>query len=566
VVVVVFAPITVRLGQRAGSGRPAATEPTARVGPAAKPRQLMVVEAETGQGERLGPVPPPLLDSAEEERTLDSGGMAGAPAPPPLPKALPPDQVFEQGLRASEEDLRAQLRTIPEVRLMSDGAVRTAREDERAAQEQLVEHARAKREAASAAVRTATARMAGSHASLDGRLALGVAQRAFFEADAAYRQAVARASKQRDRIRHEYDLRLHQTLQRTAAQMGLMLQAGPNCRLLPDTAVQVAKLSKDLRNLGFVSLPGMPSVSGNAREFQDWCDRHWLEGKRGTVPTLTQMLQIEDEAKRLVLVRELTRTLSEDATTQLAMRAIVDLAPAVRRAAVAGLEKRPWPLYAPVLLRGLRYPWPPVADHAAVALRTLRRPEAVAPLVDLLDLPSPSAPVLDAQTNRYTVRELVRLNHLRNCLLCHAPSTSKEDGLVRGLVPTPGEALPVVYYESQEGHFVRADITYLRQDFSILLPDEEAGPWPQEQRFDFVTRLRTLPPGEGKDLVEASGTYPQRSAVLYALRGLTGKDGGDSRARWLELLGPMAGNPRAAKERPALERFTVSRPGTDRSR
>jgi hypothetical protein len=479
---------------------------------------------------------------------------------------LQPDQVFQQRLLASEEELRAQLRAIPEVRLMSDDAVRAARENEKTAQEQLVKWARTKRESALASVQSAMSRMVASHVAPDARLAVAEAQRVYFEADSAYRQAVATTSKQRERISHECDLRLHQTLQQTAAQTGLMLRAGP-IWLAPATAIQVAKLSKDLRDQGFVSLPGVSAVGGKATEFQNWCDRQRLEGKSGTVPTLTQMLQIEDEAKRLVLVRELTRILSENATTQLAVRAIMDLSPAVRRAAVAGLEQRAWPQYAPVLLRGLRYPWPPVADHAAVALRTLRPREAVAPLVDLLDLPSPSAPVLDAATNQYSVYELVRLNHLRNCLLCHAPSASKEDGLVRGLVPTPGEALPVQqYYESQEGHFVRADVTFLRQDFSILLPDEQPGPWPHDQRYDFMTRLRTLPPGLGKDLVALSGTYPQRSAVLYALRGLTGKDCGDSRASWLELLRPTAGNPSAAKERPRLEKIPVSVPSTDGSR
>src|SRR5262249_12372105 len=160
-------------------------------------------------------------------------------------------------------------------------------------------------------------------------------------------------------------------------------------------------------------------------------------------------------------------------------------------------------------LRGLRYPWPPVADHAAVALRTLHPHEAVGPLVDMLDLPSPSAPVLDPRTNRYTVRELVRLNHLRNCLLCHPPSADKDDGLVPALVPTPGERLPVAYYEPLGSHFVRADITFLRQDFSVNLPDEKAGLWPRQQRYDFVARLRTLSPDEVPARTESPGDYPQ---------------------------------------------------------
>ena len=39
------------------------------------------------------------------------------------------------------------------------------------------------------------------------------------------------------------------------------------------------------------------------------------------------------------------------------------------------------------------------------------------------------------------VQELVRVNHLANCLLCHAPSFQRGD-LVRGAVPTPGLPLP----------------------------------------------------------------------------------------------------------------------------
>jgi hypothetical protein len=454
--------------------------------------------------------------------------------------------------------LRAELRAVTEVRLMSDDDFRNLRANERAAQERLVEQA-------SARMRAAHATMAAIRNAADPGEDLAALRDAVNRDASAFRQAVSNTPQEREKIAYDNNLRLHQTLRRTAVQAGLLLPSWPPQPLAPSTAGQVAKLSKDLRDQGFVSSPGSPAARGSMEEFQAWCDQQRLQNRSGTVPTLTQMLQIEDEAKRLPMVRELTRIRSAAATTQLAVRAIVDLSPAVRQAAVAGLEQRPWQQYAPVLLGGLRYPWPPVADHAAAALRALSPSEAVAPLVDLLDLPSPSAPVLDAETNRYTVRELVRLNHLRNCLLCHAPSASKEDGLVRALVPTPGEALPVVYYEGQGGSFVKADMTFLRQDFSVLLPVEEAGPWPHEQRYDFVTRLRTLPPGKGTAL-PASGKYPQRDAVLYALRGLTGKDGGDSSARWRELLGPIAGKPGGEKERPALANIAVSLTEPDRPR
>jgi hypothetical protein len=617
-VVVVLGPVACRLGRESGSGRQAARERVAPARHAAEPRQIDDVGAETRLADRDGAVPTPLLGSEEKRQALDPGRVDGADAPLRLLDAAQGDLVFEQRLRASEEDLRGGLRALAEVRLVSDGDVQTIRKDERAVQEQLQAQAQADLAAAGDRLKAAHARMAQISSAMSGnphdpllrndqREADRIAQqagRAYGVAADAYRRAASRASRDQERIGYENDLRLHQTLQRTAVRAGLALLSRPNCQLSPPTAAQVAALSKELRDKGFVSIPGVPSGSGatlrlvNARgvvitgrrvtirgrpipspdspevpapgsdnadeaaggktnEFQAWCDQHRLEGMSATVPTLTQMLQIEDEAKRLLLVRELTRILGEDATAQLAVRAIVDLSPAVRRAALAGLGQRPWGQYGPVLLRGLRYPWPPVADHAAVALRTLQPREAVIPLVDLLDLPSPSAPVLDARTNQYAVREVVRVNHLRNCLLCHAPSAGKDDGLVRGLVPTPGEPLPVQYYESPGGHFVRADITFLRQDFSVNLPEESAGPWPREQRYDFVTRLRTLSPGELTDL-PASGPYPQRDAVLYALRGLTGKDGGDASARWRELVGSIAERPKGEQKSPALEMAPVS--------
>jgi hypothetical protein len=416
---------------------------------------------------------------------------------PPVSEASLADQTFEQRLRASEADLRRELLAVPELRLLSDRDVDNLRAGETASRKAIKE----------------TSRGSSVPPYLDRELEM---------------------------MGYDCSRGVHEAMQRAAIKAGLALQSGPNCQLNPATAADMAKLSKELRDMGFVSSPGT-SARQETRQFEAWCDQRHLEQLNGTVPTLTQMLQVEDEAKRLLLVRELARMpgSSAGATAQLARRAIMDLSPAVRGAARAALKDRPWRQYAPALIQGLRYPWPPVADQAAVALRTLQPPETVVQLVDLLDLPSPSAPVRDASTNRSTVRELVRLNHLRNCLLCHAPSFDKNDSLVRGLVPTPGEALPVAaaYYEAEKGNFVRADTTYLRQDFSVTLPTENAAPWPREQRYDFMTRLRTLSPGEATALAVPSRDYPQRDAVLYALRGLTGKDGDRSSARWREILG-----------------------------
>jgi hypothetical protein len=138
------------------------------------------------------------------------------------------------------------------------------------------------------------------------------------------------------------------------------------------------------------------------------------------------------------------------------------------------------------------------------------------------------------------VAEVVRINHLRNCLLCHAPSSSRKDPL-RAVVPTPGQALPLVYYGSSKGDFVRADITYLRQDFSLIQRVAKPDKWPEWQRFDYLVRTREptaeeLAAQKGKARQAASASYPQRQAVLFALRELTGLDGGEKSTDWYDLL------------------------------
>jgi hypothetical protein len=88
------------------------------------------------------------------------------------------------------------------------------------------------------------------------------------------------------------------------------------------------------------------------------------------------------------------------------------------------LEGRPVNDFLPVLLDAFRNPWPAAADHAADTLITLGAADAVGPLIARLDEPSPSAPV-DNEKGESVVHELVRVNHARNCLLCHAQSVSR---------------------------------------------------------------------------------------------------------------------------------------------
>src|SRR5262249_13569725 len=134
-------------------------------------------------------------------------------------------------------------------------------------------------------------------------------------------------------------------------------------------------------------------------------------------------------------------------------------------------------------------------------------------------------PVRASGREVYAVREVVRVNHLRNCLLCHPPSVATTD-LVRGSVPSPGEPLGSpddAYRARRNGTFVHADVTYVRQDFSVPQPVAKPGNWPAYQRYDYVLRTRYATEEELRRAEPK--TYPQREAVRWALRELVGAKG-----------------------------------------
>src|SRR5262249_4597866 len=160
----------------------------------------------------------------------------------------------------------------------------------------------------------------------------------------------------------------------------------------------------------------------------------WLQPE--AVATLSQMLMAEDRPLRALLVETLDQISAREATLALARAAVFDLSPDVREAAVVSLRARGAQEQSrPIFLQGVRYPWSPAADHAAEALVNVGDVEALPDLVGLLRHVSPSAPQAEAGPKAApTVRELVRINHLANCALCHAPALKQTDP-VRGLVP-----------------------------------------------------------------------------------------------------------------------------------
>jgi hypothetical protein len=270
-----------------------------------------------------------------------------------------------------------------------------------------------------------------------------------------------------------------------------------------------------------------------------------LENNRERVAALTQMLAPKPAAIRKGLVKHIADLEHADMSPVLARLAIFSFDQPVRDAVVAALKKRPKDEYTTVLLAGLRHPWPSVATEASAAIIALERKDLVPQLIAILDEPDPRAP-MDREVNgekQTVVRELVRINHHRNCLLCHPPGNTPDVRISKfgrpmeiaaGAVPSPGQPFP----SSPSGYdpnaspdiLVRADITYLRQDFSRFEKVPDAAPWPEMQRFDYLVRTRKVSAAEAaahRDWLKQQGPAyvpPHHQAVHNTLRQLTGRD------------------------------------------
>jgi hypothetical protein len=274
---------------------------------------------------------------------------------------------------------------------------------------------------------------------------------------------------------------------------------------------------------------------------------------------LMQILGPQPTTYRLGLVKYLTGVTHPEATRALAKLAIFSAEDEVRNASIDALRVRREKDYAELLMGGLRYPWPAVAKRAAEVLVKLDRQDVIPQLVDLLDEPDPREPLVQKVKDEpvTVVRELVKVNHHRNCLLCHSPADPQAnvEGLQQvslpdmpiGPIPIPGEPMlpPSQGYQRQpQDLLVRVDVTYLRQDFSMMLPVSDAHPWPTMQRFDFMVRTRAVSDDEAevyREKLAKSGSgavTPYERAILFALRELTGRDTEPTAAAWRRLLSP----------------------------
>ena len=243
--------------------------------------------------------------------------------------------------------------------------------------------------------------------------------------------------------------------------------------------------------------------------------------------TIDQILQIDHPRLRLEFIEALQKSGSAAAIELIANKAKFDLEPEIRIAAtdaLAGIEPTK---YRKHLLEGFKYPWHVVAEHSAEALVRLDDQDAVPELIGMLDLPHPQFPT--RINGQLAQRELVGINHMRNCLMCHAPSLSSLDSS-RGVIPHTSRPLPPHYYDPEGSgdlvpFTVRADVTYLEQDFSVLQHVENSGPWPRTQRFDYVVQNKKLTEVEAARAVERISQVPNRNrnAIIFALRELTGE-------------------------------------------
>ena len=274
---------------------------------------------------------------------------------------------------------------------------------------------------------------------------------------------------------------------------------------------------------------------------------------RTMVAALTQILMPESAAVRVSLARCLSTIPHVDASKALARLAIFSPEDEVRAAAIEGLKLRRERDYVDVLMRGFRYPLPAVAKRSAEALVKLECKDVLADLIDVLERPDPRLPVVQKRDGEDVtmVRELVKVNHHRNCLLCHAPgnTASTPEGVLKVTVPLPSEPLPK---PSDGGGYqkalptsdivVRLDMTYLRQDFSLMMPVADAHPWPEMQRFDFLVRTRPLTPEDAqayearRQPEDPDRPSAYRRAALHALRELTGRDTEPTPGAWRKLL------------------------------
>jgi hypothetical protein len=338
---------------------------------------------------------------------------------------------------------------------------------------------------------------------------------------------------------------------------GLPFLMGKDCTISKADSQALALNSAAVRNLMDRSFSSR-SLSGSqdSNYYSSASEHVWTEFEERSsksktksmfLPALRQILLPEHVGHRQRLVTHLMRNHEANSTAMLAEMAVIDMNSDVRKYAIDALKARYTAAeYRPTLLKALRYPWPPIAKNAAQAIVALEMRDAVTDIAAMLDEPDPRAPFVaktPGEQPKHMVRELVRVNHHRNCMLCHAPVGEGNDVLRGGAdvpigpVTSAGDPLPSgssrVYYSAPRGvTLVRADVTYLRQDFSVRQEVRDPGKWPEVQRFDFFIRNTEISEKEAAARATSRGISEFHATVLATLYGLTGQAHGLNRDDW----------------------------------
>ncbi len=333
---------------------------------------------------------------------------------------------------------------------------------------------------------------------------------------------------------------------------GIPMAMGEGCRLKPERAANFinelsqlrAAMAQSPKGQGLINRMPHPNNRNNSPE-----NSEKLTSAR--IAAMMQVLGPESVQLRKEMIRFLSAVPSTEAAEGLAKLAVFSEEEEVRTAAIDALKTRKDQDYAVILVSGLSYPWPAVAQNASAAIVKLNRKDLMPHLVDTLERPDPRAP--QTENGKRVVREMVKINHLRNCMLCHPPaSRDQNQGFTDDIaddaravpvtpllaqVPIPNQPLPVSpgngggYGEfSVPDTRIRFDVTYLRQDFSVMLNVEDHQPWPQAQRFDFIVRTRAVTEKDAQTYrnllrpAAAGDLSPYQRAAVAALRQMTGQD------------------------------------------
>jgi HEAT repeats len=354
--------------------------------------------------------------------------------------------------------------------------------------------------------------------------------------------------------KNDHDVFVRNLMKDRSDLAGLPFLMGKDCSLDKEKRTALAQHSTEIRRALDAVAEYRKKLSKNQSYYpkSDLDAEHFWRPNRSVrseaIPAMRQIILAQGTGFRLGFVYALNENDDTRATDALVNRAVFDLDHEVRQAAVVQLRYRPKTDYVPALKNALRYPWAPVVRHASEAIAKLELNEMVPDLVAMLDEPDPAAPFVVEGENgeeKMFVHELVRINHHRNCMLCHAPlDASKLDRqelrtMPVGPAPSPKEALPpissTVYYLPKSGNtLVRADVTYLRQDFSLQQNVENPGKWPEMQRFDFLVRTRELTGMEFAKRPPADSDYME--TIGQALQALTGRNAPPNAAAWRAAL------------------------------